>query len=337
MNTRTSSIILKYRDKDATEVISDDLEEFTWTDVASGEADTFSIVLNDMNLKWLKGFFPHGSDYIKTWIKVSDWQYQKDTRKKYCGKFQVDSFTASGFAQTFQIDAISIPIRTSFNVTQRNRTFKKTSVKSIMKKIASNAKCNLVYQAKNYNIDNISQSGQTDMAFGFSLCEQYGLCMKVYNGKIIVYDQTRYEKRKAIYTIDRSQLAESGSYSFNRQITNLYHGVKMQYTNKSGKTVTYKYKVPGKSDSRYLFISGSADSHADAEVKAKAQLLKNLRSAQSITLKLMGDPKYLAATTFQLTGFGKINGKYFIDQVTHQKSGKYTTTIVAHPVVTNVK
>ncbi len=334
---RRSSLIIKYRDKDATEVISEDLESFTWTDVASGEADTFSVTLNDRTLKWLKGFFPSQKDYIKTWIKVTDWRREKDNRKKFCGRFQVDAFTASGFGSTFQIDAISIPIRKSFNVTQRNKTFKKTTVKRIMRDIAKRAKCKLVYQAKNYHIDEISQSGETDMSFGFSLCEQYNLGMKVYNKKIIVYDKTRYERRKISYTIDRSQLGDSGAYSFSRQITNLYDGVKLQYTNKDDKTVTYKYVVPGKKGKRLLFVSGSADSHADAERKAKSELLKNLRGANTLTLNLMGDPKYLAATTFQLTGMGRLNGKYFIDRVTHSKQGKYTTSITAHPVVTNVK
>ncbi len=333
---RSSSIILKYKDKDATEVITDEMESFTWTDVASGEADTFSVSLTDRNLKWLKGFFPSGKDYIKVWIKVSDWKKEKDNRKKYCGFFFVDGFTASGFANRFQIDAISIPIRQGFNVTGRNKTYKKTSVKTLMHEIAGRAGCGLVFDAKNHHIDEVSQSGETDMSFAFSLCSQYGLCMKVYNKKLIVYDQTKYEKRKVSYTIDRTDLGESDSYSFSRQITNMYDGVKIQYTNKNKKTITYKYMVPGKKGNRILYISGNAESHTDAERKAKAQLLENLRNANKLTLTLMGDPKYLAATTFKLTGFGKLNGKYFIDRVTHSKQGKYTTTIEAHPVITNI-
>ena len=116
----------------------------------------------------------------------------------------------------------------------------------------------------------------------------------------------------------------------------MYDGVKIQYTNKNKKTITYKYMVPGKKGNRILYISGNAESHTDAERKAKAQLLENLRNANKLTLTLMGDPKYLAATTFKLTGFGKLNGKYFIDRVTHSKQGKYMTTIEAHPVITNI-
>lgn len=333
---RSSSIILKYKDKDATEIITDDMESFSWTDVASGEADTFSLQLNDQKLKWLKGYLPASSDYIKTWIKVTDWRWPKDRRKKFCGRFQVDGFTASGFPNIFSIEGISIPIHTNFNITQKNKTYKKTSVERILKDIAKRAKCRLVYDAKNYIVNEISQSAQTDMSFAFSLCDDYGLAMKIYNKKLVVYDQTRYEKRKASFTIDRSDLGESDAYSFTRRLANMYDGVKLQYSTKDDKKVVYRYTVPGKKGNRYLFISGSADSKADAERKAKAQLAKNLREANSITLGLMGDPKYLAGLTFKLTGFGKINGKYFIDKAVHSKQGKYTTQITAHPVVTQI-
>ncbi len=50
----------------------------------------------------------------------------------------------------------------------------------------------------------------------------------------------------------------------------------------------------------------------------------------------MGSAKYMAADCFNLAGFGKLDGTYFADSVTHQKSGgKYTIAIVAHLVVTD--
>lgn len=334
---RKSRVLVHYNRKDISDTITDLLESFDWTDVASGEADTISMVLNDRDMRWVKkGFIPIAKDYMQVWIRVNNWMYDGDVRKIYCGKFQVDSFTASGFPNTFAIEGICLPINQSFNVTQRNKTYKKTSVKRLLQDVAKRSDMKLVYDAPDHKLDEISQSGQSDMDFAFSLCNDYGVAMKVYNGKLVAYDQTCYEKKKARYTIRRSDLGGNGAYNIQRNITTMYDGVKMQYSNKDKKDVTYKYVLPKKSGKRLLVISGSADSHADAEKKAKAQLLKTLREVQTVTLTMMGDPKYKACDNFMLEGFGRLNGKYFIDRVVHSKSGGYTSTITAHKVVTQI-
>lgn len=338
VNSRKSSIILKYNEKNATEVITDDLESFNWTDCASGEADTISITLNNRTLKWLKGsWFPQSTDYIKMSIKVVHWRFQSDNRTVFCGKFAVDKFDASGFPSTVDLEGISIPIHTSFNVTPRSKTYKKTTIREILQEIAKRADVKLVFSASNHKISEISQEGKTDMEFAFSLCSDYDLSMKVYNGKLVIYNQTTYEGRKKSFTLDKSDLGESDTYRLSRSLSQIYDGVKLQYQDKDGKNITYSYTVPGKKGRRILFLSTSADSHADAERIAKAKLAANLRQSVSATFKLMGDPKYQSCKVFELTGFGKFNGRYFIDKAVHSKSGGYYTTIQCHRCVTDIK
>ena len=337
MNSRKSSIILKYNDKKATETITNDMESFTWVDCASGEADTLSLNLNNRNMKWFKkGWFPQKEDVIKASIKVQHWRNQSDNRTVFCGRFAVDECSGTGFPNTVSISGICVPIRTGFNVTQRNKTYKSTTVKNIMQQIADRADVKLVFQATDISVKEVSQSGKTDMEFAFSLCGDYDLAMKVYNNKLVVYNQTKYERRKKSFTLDACDLGENGSYQFNRSITKIYDGVKYQYTNGDGDSVTYEYVVPGEKGKRLLFLSVSADSHADAERKARAKLAANLREAVTAEFTLMGDPKYQACQTFTIKGFGKWNGKYFIDKATHNKSGKYTVSIECHKCVTNI-
>jgi len=337
-NSRKSTILLRYNDKDATEVFTDDMESFSWTDCASGEADTISLTLNNRKLKWLKGaWFPQSSDFIKMSIKVVHWRKQSDNRTVYCGKFALDEFEAGGFPSTVDIRGISIPIHTAFNVTQRNKTYKKTSVREILSEIAARADVSLVFTADNQKIDEISQEGRTDMEFAFSLCSDYDISMKVYNGKLVAYDQTAYEKKGKSFTLDRSELGASDAYHFSHAVTGIYDGVKLQYQNKDGKNITYQYTVPGGKGKRPLFLSMSAESHADAERKAKARLAENLRQAVTATFKVMGDPRYQACKVFGVTGFGKFDGRYFIDKVVHSKAGGYYTTINCHRCVTNIK
>ena len=61
-----------------------------------------------------------------------------------------------------------------------------------------------------------------------------------------------------------------------------------------------------------------------------------MRNEVRITLSVMGDIKYKAAECFNLNGYGKLDGKYFVDSVRHTQSarGIYTCNIEAHRVVT---
>jgi hypothetical protein len=153
---------------------------------------------------------------------------------------------------------------------------------------------------------------------------------------MVVYDQTMYEKKEPLYTISHEQLGGSGAYTVKRQTTTVYDSVKVQYTDENGSTLTYEYTIPGKAGARQQFITAKAESLKDAERKAKAALRENVRNSQTITLRLMGSAKYLATDCFTLSGFGRLDGKYFADSVTHSKQGgTYTVSITAHLTCTD--
>ena len=328
-----SSMIVKYNDKDATKELSDECETFSWTDNANGSADTVTMELSNKGQKWMRGYMPQSTDEIKAWIKTEDWMGEKD-KKSFCGKFAIDVIKFSGFPERVQISGISVPIGNGFNVRQRYKTWKKTTIKTIMEDISKRAGLKLQFDASDRKIESISQSGKTDLEFAFSLCSEYDLALKLYNGKLIAYDQSRYEKKEAKHTIKRSELGGNEAYSVTKQITKIYNSVKIQYTGKDNKTLTYEFVKPGTKGTRQMFVTTKAESLSDAELKAKAALRKSIRESISVTMHLIGEAKYMAAQNVNLEGFGKLDGKYFIDQVTHSKSGGFTTTLTMHKTVT---
>lgn len=330
-----SKLIIEYNGVEATDIIADDCNSFTWKDNATGTADTMTLSLSNLDSKWMNGFYPSDEDAFKAWIQLQEWAADYKEGKIYCGCFMVDSLRFSGYPQTLQLSGISTPTDSNFNVKQKNKTWSKTTIKVIMESIAAEAGIELVYDADDVKIDSVNQTGKTDLSFAYSLCSEYGLSLKLYNNKMVIYDQTKYEGMEARYTISPEQLGGSGSYSINKQTTKLYDSVKIQYTNgKKGNTLTYEYIIPGKEGKRQMFVTTKAESVSDAEKKAKAALRKNLRESVQLTIKMMGSAKYMAADCFNLSGFGKLDGKYFIDTVTHQKSGgKYTVSLTAHLAV----
>lgn len=340
ISTMSSYVKLKYNEVDGTALISDLFENMTYTDYASGSSDSLSVTLYDKSGMWFrKDYFPGKNDWLKAWIYTEHWPIAPSNGKIYCGKFQIDHAQFTGYGERVTIEAIAIPQKSSFSYSQKNKTWKNTTVKAILKAITDKAGLGLTYVpgTPNPKVKELSQSGTTNLEFAYSLCSQYDLALKVYDSKLVVYDQTAYEKRKPSFTIDRREL--QGSYSIDTAINSKYDSVKMQYTNgKDSKTLTYSFTRKGESGSRPLFISSDADSVADAEKKAKAQLRQSLRESTKITLsELMGGARYTAGKVFKVEGFGShLNGNYFIDSVTHTKgASKYTCSLEAHKVVTD--
>jgi phage protein D len=334
MDTMRSYVAIHYNRSKDTAAITDGCEDYTYEDYATGQADVVNLTMDDSDRKWIGAWFPRSGDYLKCWIKTKAWESGKTNGSLFCGKFYIDECNPSGQPSRVTLSAIAVPKRSGFSKTERNRTWKKTTVKQILGDIAKRAGMKLVFDTGDHKISEESQSGQTDLEFAFLLCDSFDICLKVFNNKLVAYDQTRYEKKKAVRTIKYSDIL--GDYSGHAAVSKVYDGVKMQYAvGKKEAARTYEFKVPGMKGTRKMYVSDKADSLSQAEHKAKAALRKALREDFTMSFEVEGDVRYKAASTVQLKGFGKMDGKYFIDSVTHKKSrGAYTCSLTLHKVVT---
>lgn len=328
MKARQSSVIVKYNDTDITKTITDYIEGFSYVDNASGTADTVTLKLNNKSGKWSGSWIPVQGDSVKTIIKLTNWNKEGDNRIFDCGFFLIDDLSFSGPPSTASIGGISTPINTDFNVTKKNKTWQSTTVKGILSSIASSAGIGLYFSGQDYTIKEIEQSDQEDVNFAFQLCSSYNLAMKLYNKKIVVFDQVEYEKKDASLTIGR---ADVESYSIKKGMTRQYDGVSISYTDGIlNKTLSYKFML--KEGTRILKLNEKASSLQDAEVKAKAKLLAHNRQCQTMSVTVKGDTKYISSKCVNVSGFGKLDGKYYIDSVTHNKDAGsgYTCTLEMH-------
>ena len=328
MKARQSSVIVKYNDTDITKTITDYIEGFSYVDNASGTADTVTLKLNNKSGKWSGSWIPVQGDSVKTIIKLTNWNKEGDNRIFDCGFFLIDDLSFSGPPSTASIGGISTPINTDFNITKKNKTWQSTTVKGILSSIASSAGIGLYFSGQDYTIKEIEQSDQEDVNFAFQLCSSYNLAMKLYNKKIVVFDQVEYEKKNASLTIRR---ADVESYSIKKGMTRQYDGVSISYTDGIlNKTLSYKFML--KEGTRILKLNEKASSLQDAEVKAKAKLLAHNRQCQTMSVTVKGDTKYISSKCVNVSGFGKLDGKYYIDSVTHNKDAGsgYTCTLEMH-------
>ena len=85
METARSKLLIEYNGVEATDIIANDSTSFTWTDNASGSADTLTINLKNEDQKWMNGFFPSDEDTLKAWIQLEEWPADYRQGKIYCG------------------------------------------------------------------------------------------------------------------------------------------------------------------------------------------------------------------------------------------------------------
>ena len=320
-NTRNAKEMAKY------------LESFTYSDPANGESDAASIELCNISMIWANKWLPKKGDKFTANVQAYNWDSSGANKQLTCGTFCCDdrNFSFPGNS-TATINGTSVPEKQAFRSTKRSKTWKNITIREIARRIAKRYKLKLSYTASTIKVKSMKQTDKEDCSFLKDLCSEYGLYIKVYRGQIVIYDAARFEAKKAVATIDYSEVI-SGDY--NSTLAGTYTGATIKYTKGSDKK-EYTYKVG--SGNRILAINEKVDSLSDAKIKAKAQLAEENRKAETIKLTIAAAGKELYSSgCFTFKNAYEMSGKYFIDKVTHKvdAGGGYTIEIEAHKVPTS--
>lgn len=218
---------------DGANVSSRLIDSASFVDVAHGSSDSAEFTLDNSDLNYLKKGLPGKAAKAYLSIKTKDWTIQPDTTIK-SGKMYVDSMTVSGpEPESVQVQALSMPSYSGFSSTEHHKTYKKTTAKAILKKIASRDKMKLKYYGPTIKIKTIQQDGATDSDFVIDLCERYGLRVKITNRTLYVYSAARYAQKAAAIIIKRS-VAASG-YEYTNDIQGAYTYATNTYQDKKKK------------------------------------------------------------------------------------------------------
>ncbi|MGM9917606.1 phage late control D family protein [Anaerotignum sp.] len=323
MKTRQAKLIVGYIGRE----ISADVEDFSFTDVAGGSSDSLSISVGDKDGLWIDAWMPQAGDMVTAAILIEDWKEEGDERNLFAGEFTVDDVGFSGEPVSVSIGAVSKPADDAFSSTKRSQTWENVTLKKIAQTIAGRYNLALVYDAGEVPILAKEQSEEEDGSFLKNLCENYGLMLKIYRRKLVIYDREIYKKKPFIMTIDRSEMGKD--WSFERELQGSYTGGKITYTDpKTEKDITFSVGT----QSRPLEINEKADNAADAERIITAKVANANHGMEKLSFSVMGEPKLIGSQTIWITGFGgKINGKYFIDEAVHtiSRNGGYRTKVTA--------
>lgn len=315
-NGRNLKMEVRYNKVSISEKAGADLESMTYTDVAADNSDSIDITVNAQDDKWINGWMPDKGATLVPDIQGYNWERDGDSRTIKCGSFVLDNVTYADAPSTLQMGGVSKPNDSDFSELERETVWKNTSIRRIGQTIASRYGLGFSYNAQDYSISCDEQDG-SDSSYYNQLCKNYGLVLKVYANRLWVYDREAYKKKKAVKTVSRSEI-EPGSFQYSTTISGAFTGGYFSYTDPDT-NVDISCSIGG--GKRRKKISRRATSVADAMIQLCAELNNANHGNTAIRFTTDGEWVVSAGNCIQLSGYGKIDGKYFVDKVTHQVGG----------------
>ena len=310
----------------------------TYVDNAADDSDSIDITLDAQDSEWLHGWLPQEGATLRPRIIGRDWNGPGDTHVMECGLFILDDVAYQDAPTTLQVGGVSKPSDTDFSELERETIWKNTSIKRIGESIAGRYGLDFEFDGDDHDIDAKEQDA-TDSSFLQDLCDTYALVIKVYAAKLWVYDREKYKAKDAVWTVYEAAppgnptalCVERGSFKWSTKLTGTYTGGVYTYTNKT-KKININVKVG--TEERQLKLSGKVSSEADAKARLIAKLKNANHGATTISFTIPGYPVGASAQCINVVGFGKMAGKYFIDEMEHSysPSGGYKTQVKASKV-----
>lgn len=307
-----------YNGKNISATIDQYLESFQYTDPASGESDSLSITLGNWDNNWLSGWFPDKGATLTAKVNASNWHKEGDALQLDCGAFSLDDISFSGAPDTMNMGAVSAPADDAFQTTERTRTWEDITVRQIASDIAAKYRLSLVYDAATINIASVEQSGATDSAFLSTVCKDYGISLKVYAKKLVLFDREKYKRKGAVAEINKADML---NYSFNTTLAGTYTGGELTFTTSGGTEL----KATVGAGPRILKANVSASTTEEAKLKLIAAIEEANHGETTLSFSTMGNPSLVSGQCITISGLGIADGKYYLDKVTHTVGAAYTT------------
>lgn len=337
MNTRRISAIVKYNGTDISADIGYSLKSLEFTDNLSGSADDLSITLEDKDSRWQGSWFPEKGATINATLIGDNWNISSE-KSLNLGSFEIDEISSSGYPSEVQICSTSIPDNNKLRGIERTRSWEKAELKTIVSDIAYNAEIELVYDTEvNPILERVEQTEQSDLSFLLQICSDQGLAVKLYEMKIVIFDESAYEqveptitlvKPSSKYNPSQSYINNILGYSFSNKVRDVYKAchVKFQKSSKNA-IIEATFTAPDKAIGKTLEIREQVEDIADAERLAKKRLRECNKEEWTGSITCAGNFSLVASRTVNIVGFGVYDGKYIITKAIHSIGNGYTTRV----------
>jgi phage protein D len=346
---------ISYEGDDITADIAPDLIAFQFTDNETGAVDDLAITLKDDHGRWSGDWLPARGDKITCAI-VQDGRGAHHPLK--CGTFTIDELEISGPPSIVAIKAVAIPPDDDVRQCARSRGWEDVRLSRIASDVAQSGDMALLWLPEDDPLlDRRDQCDESNLAFLERLCKDEGLCLKVNSQQLVVFNPDELADAEPVATF-----VLGTSAVLRRRLSAKTHDVYGRCTvefqdPKDGKVKNYTYtdeefqkqrKNYGKTldggnkkgrgkNGKTLKLTKRAASKAEAQRIAKAALSEANRGEITGSLDLMGDTRVVTGSSINLRGFGRWDGKYFVERATHAIGGQGGYTVALDISNTNLE
>lgn len=322
---RRATLHLLYEGTDITADITKDLDTATWTDKSNKEADDLSISLHNVHGKWSNEWLPSKGAKLTASIEIVNWGGQGNNVTLPCGTFEIDEISLSGDASggsRVTIQAISTPITSKIRGNKKTKAWQDIRLSTLAAEMAKNAGLSLYFELENDpEYQREDQMEETDLSFLQGLCADAGASLKVSHDKIVIFSQEQREQETAILTVTPQMLS---AWSFKSKANEVYGAAKVSYHDpETDEDFEFDYEAENANlsgsdrNDRTLVTNQRCKSLGEAENLAKNALRDRNKFEVTGTISGIGDTRVVAGVNLQMQGFGKFDGKYPVESVTH--------------------
>nr|WP_320132003.1 contractile injection system protein, VgrG/Pvc8 family [uncultured Holophaga sp.] len=309
--------------RDATGDFTPFLTSLTFTDHMDGEADGLELTLEDVDQRWVRGWYPVKGSTIQAWIGYEGGPLLS------CGEFQVDEIEVSGPPDTVTVRAVGDATKKALR-TRRSKGYEGASLRTIAQDVASRHGLTLVGTIPDVHWSRVTQHQEADLAFLQRLGSEHGLIFTVKGSSLVFHEIATLEAQSAILTLQRKDVSSwsfrdkvvpsSSSVSFFRGDTKELEVVEVQLADQTH---------PDKKKSHRR-----VESKGHARRLAKAALRRHKSYEREGSIALPGNVSLVAGGNVELSGWGVLDGLWLMKSVTHKydRSGGYATDMEARYV-----
>lgn len=321
---------------DATSFLEPYLLSFSYTDNATGKADSLQIELQDRDGKWADAWAPGKGTGVAASLRCLDWFGPGQHAGLNCGAFKVDEVEFSGVPDKVSLKAVTASLNSGLRETAKTKAWEGFSLQGVASEVAARHGLTLLYDAPEHSFARQDQREESDLAFLSRLAGARGVNLKVHDGKLALYGAKEADSRKGTLTIPKtgSQFSPK-SYSFKEKSQGTaFTGCEVNYLDPATQQVhTWAYDAKGQrvekaaTDSQKVWaVNQRVESEADARKLAQNTLRSKNGGECTGSIEIMGHPGLVAGITLSLTGFGKFSGSYFVNKAEHKVGSGYTTS-----------
>lgn len=331
MKTRRAHFELEIKGRNVTADLAPYLLSASFTDNADSEqADSIDLELEDRDGLWRGDWLPVRGDRVTATLVTEHWKKENEVEKLCCGSFEIDEishrFAESGDRMTLR--AVSAMVKSSIRREKKSRAWESVTLSRIVRDIAKAHKFEHVLTGEDVGFLRVDQREESDIAFLRRLAGALGYALKLAHGKVIVMDEHSQESGPEVGRIVRGE--EGSSVQITESSADVYRACRLSYQNAGvGKLCEVLFTPdPAPKVKQVLKVFQRVESAAAARRRARTELRRQNQKEVTGSVECMGNLHYCAGAVVLLSGFSRLDGRYFIESATHRvDAGGYASSL----------